>query len=444
MENLIIRRVSKRLIEPRVTICTCIKNADIGSFHVSEGSWGNSLCFKGRSITFVTQSATTYLLIKGRLQAANSSLTTTATIKFQKLTIVGTKGTKVAYTVFGNKQYRYAFNGMERDDDIKGSGNWYQFGDFGYDPRIGRRNNTDPVVKLWESPYTTFGGNPIYYSDPTGYNKEDRIAKRGAKEFANQTGGKLTKNGKGDYTVDVSETNWYKERQQRLQAAADNAPKEQEDLSQPEMLKETVVSPFLYEFKSNNIEQIRNNLLLTKLGGVSISILMHDLWDVDSWGDRMWLWKERTKFAGVNAGVSVSETRKNQKGLMSSLGLSISITGQEIGIYQTTGVGIAGSGGPGASAFVGIIRSDKKRSNNTSYEGVDSRDLSGWGVQGDVSGIPSPVGYIGSGIGIGNKSIKSFEPANYHNPQLSTSTSRGISLQKTYTKTLFRLHISQF
>lgn len=57
---------------------------------------------------------------------------------------------------------------MEKDDEVKGSGNWLQFGDFGYDPRTGRRNNIDPVVKIWESSYATFRNNPIFYSDPSG------------------------------------------------------------------------------------------------------------------------------------------------------------------------------------------------------------------------------------------------------------------------------------
>ena len=67
-----------------------------------------------------------------------------------------------------NGKYRYGFNGMERDDEVHNPGSWYQFGDFGYDPRTGRRNNTDPIVKVWESPYATFRNNPILYSDPSG------------------------------------------------------------------------------------------------------------------------------------------------------------------------------------------------------------------------------------------------------------------------------------
>lgn len=35
--------------------------------------------------------------------------------------------------------YRFGFNGWEKDDEIKGSGNHLSFGDYGYDPRTGRR-----------------------------------------------------------------------------------------------------------------------------------------------------------------------------------------------------------------------------------------------------------------------------------------------------------------
>ena len=37
-----------------------------------------------------------------------------------------------------------------------------------YDTRVGRRWNTDPVVKPWESSYACFANNPIWYSDVNG------------------------------------------------------------------------------------------------------------------------------------------------------------------------------------------------------------------------------------------------------------------------------------
>ena len=74
----------------------------------------------------------------------------------------------------GRKQYsekaRYGFNGMEKDDEVSGSGNSYTAEFWQYDSRLGRRWNTDPVVKHHESPYATFSGNPIYFIDPNGDN----------------------------------------------------------------------------------------------------------------------------------------------------------------------------------------------------------------------------------------------------------------------------------
>ena len=64
--------------------------------------------------------------------------------------------------------YLYGFNGMERDDEARGKGNQYQFGDYSYDPRLGRRFNVDPVVYPWQSGYAVFNNNPIYFIDPSG------------------------------------------------------------------------------------------------------------------------------------------------------------------------------------------------------------------------------------------------------------------------------------
>lgn len=64
--------------------------------------------------------------------------------------------------------YRFGFNGMEKDDEVKGDGGHLQFGDYGYDPRIGRRWNVDPKVYPWQSGYSVFNNCPIFFSDPLG------------------------------------------------------------------------------------------------------------------------------------------------------------------------------------------------------------------------------------------------------------------------------------
>ena len=41
--------------------------------------------------------------------------------------------------------YRYGFNGMEMDNEVKGTGNHIDFGARGYDSRIGRWLSVDPL-----------------------------------------------------------------------------------------------------------------------------------------------------------------------------------------------------------------------------------------------------------------------------------------------------------
>ena len=65
--------------------------------------------------------------------------------------------------------YRYGFNGMETDPEVKGEfGNHYTTYFRQYDPRVGRWWSNDPVVHSWESPYVAFHDNPAYFSDPLG------------------------------------------------------------------------------------------------------------------------------------------------------------------------------------------------------------------------------------------------------------------------------------
>jgi len=66
--------------------------------------------------------------------------------------------------------YRYGFNGMEKDDEIKGIGNQYTSEFRALDPRLGRWLSVDPVVHHHLSPYNSFDNNPIYWVDPRGGN----------------------------------------------------------------------------------------------------------------------------------------------------------------------------------------------------------------------------------------------------------------------------------
>ena len=82
------------------------------------------------------------------------------------------------------RRYRYAFNGMEKDDEIKGEWTTDQNGDpllikqgtsytthfRQYDPRLGKWLSVDPKMDLYpeSSPYSAYGNSPIFIVDPAG------------------------------------------------------------------------------------------------------------------------------------------------------------------------------------------------------------------------------------------------------------------------------------
>jgi RHS repeat-associated protein len=69
-----------------------------------------------------------------------------------------------------NDSYRRGFNGMEKDDEVRGLGNSYDFGARMYDSRVGRWLSVDPLVSKYPdlSPYNFVGNSPIVFIDPNG------------------------------------------------------------------------------------------------------------------------------------------------------------------------------------------------------------------------------------------------------------------------------------
>jgi RHS repeat-associated protein len=67
---------------------------------------------------------------------------------------------------------------MEKDDEVKGSGNSYDFGARMYDSRLGRWLSIDPKMSAGESPYVSMGNTPIWANDPLG----DKFKKQEHKE----------------------------------------------------------------------------------------------------------------------------------------------------------------------------------------------------------------------------------------------------------------------
>ena len=65
--------------------------------------------------------------------------------------------------------YRYGFNGMEADDEIKDNkGTSYDFGARLSDPRVGRWLSIDPKYHAGMSPYNAMDNSPIIMMDPDG------------------------------------------------------------------------------------------------------------------------------------------------------------------------------------------------------------------------------------------------------------------------------------
>ena len=70
------------------------------------------------------------------------------------------------YQASATSNYRYSINGQEKSDELNENLTTALYWE--YDSRIGRRWNVDPVLKVGESPYLCFSGNPIFYADPLG------------------------------------------------------------------------------------------------------------------------------------------------------------------------------------------------------------------------------------------------------------------------------------
>lgn len=67
-------------------------------------------------------------------------------------------------------EYRFGFNGMEKDDEAKGAGNSYDFGARIYDSRLGRFYSLDPLMNMqpFISPYSFAWNQPIWAIDANG------------------------------------------------------------------------------------------------------------------------------------------------------------------------------------------------------------------------------------------------------------------------------------
>ncbi|MBI9036430.1 MAG: RHS repeat-associated core domain-containing protein, partial [Bacteroidales bacterium] len=88
-------------------------------------------------------------------------------------------GMQMPGRTYSLKGYRFGFQGQEKDDELKGAGNSYDFGARIYDTRLGRWLACDPLMFKYPnySPYNYTICNPINYMDQDGRLIVDRNGK---------------------------------------------------------------------------------------------------------------------------------------------------------------------------------------------------------------------------------------------------------------------------
>lgn len=65
-------------------------------------------------------------------------------------------------------EYKYGYQGSEKDEELKDGGNSYTTYYRAHDPRLGRWLSLDPVFQPWQSPYNSMDNNPVFYNDVLG------------------------------------------------------------------------------------------------------------------------------------------------------------------------------------------------------------------------------------------------------------------------------------
>jgi len=112
---------------------------------------------------------------------------------------------------FSSTEYRFGFNTQEKTDEIAGPGNHNTATFWEYDTRLGRRWNTDPVTKPWESLYATNNNNSIVFTDPLGLfgsRKEAREYMREHRKDLKLQGAKIKKGNDGIYSIEDKDRIW--------------------------------------------------------------------------------------------------------------------------------------------------------------------------------------------------------------------------------------------
>jgi RHS repeat-associated protein len=69
---------------------------------------------------------------------------------------------------FSQEEYRYGYQGSEKDNELAGEGNMYTTHFRALDTRIGRWLSVDPVTHPFQSPFAAMNNSPIRYNDILG------------------------------------------------------------------------------------------------------------------------------------------------------------------------------------------------------------------------------------------------------------------------------------
>ncbi len=255
---------------------------------------------------------------------------------------------------YNSAEYRWGFNGMEKDDEVSGSGNSYTTDFRQVDPRLGGRWwSPDLVVKPWESPYAGFANNPIYFVDPIGLDPETRTVQTPTDENS-QT------------TVDVN--------------LDDNCNLESVEISAPRANRSASASTTTQQATAagNPTPDPVNS------GPLWARDVIHNWqhqWDGTNWGGE----KGTDKYSppGTPDGVTISIGGNIGHGAVGRQGVSLSLTGEGAITHWVTG---GGPGSEGLSGAVSIAFLYKTEIGQLKYKAVPLplQDISGSGIQ--VSG----------------------------------------------------------
>lgn len=123
----------------------------------------------GHTVQFTAQGSSVVIALMCQYRNVDVYGDSHATLELSGIHLTGYEGSTVT-RVSDGAGYRFGFNGFEKDDEVKGSGNHISYGDNGYDPRLGRRWNIDPFANKFpfQSPYTHANNSPIAGADVNG------------------------------------------------------------------------------------------------------------------------------------------------------------------------------------------------------------------------------------------------------------------------------------